>query len=1161
MVQTLYCVQMPKQERIVNPPARRYGETLGIAVIVGAVIWFYGYLATSHSATPFTFDRGPSDYYHYLVDGFLHGRLSFMVKPPAALASLPDPYDPLARVRIGQPGWADVSYYHGRYYLYFGVAPAVTLFLPFKLLTGLYFPEFLACVVFCAGGYLASLALFLSWRRRYFPECPTGMVWLGTLMLGLGNFVVVMLSRSQFYEVPISGAYAFSCTGLLLLDCALFREPRRQIWLWLASAAFGLAVASRPHFVFASAVLGLAWLYLASELSRHRPAGWVRRMAVDGVALLLPLGLTLLGLFLYNYERFDSPFEFGQKYQLGGSNVMHMTLMAWSSVPLNFYYYFLAPAHFVRYFPFVDIIGPYPGKIPGIYYGIEDPFGVLTNMPCFWLALFAPLAWLAYYRRNRVLGWMLLFCGVCFGTVCLFTLFFVSATNRYMVDFLPALLLIAAVGLLMVSVAATGSPIRRFILRAGTGLLILATAGFNVMAAFQHNGLFQQLQPQAYDRLGRWFNYPIGTWDRLTHVPFGPVELTVKFSRQALGRTEPLLVTGVSSGRADDLYVYYVGEGLVQLGFAHLGAGTAGVSSQPIAVDYDVPHRIGIEAGSLYPVRTHPYFSLWPEARIDAVKKTLRVTVDGVPYLDVPAVFYEAPPGFVHFGENPLSDYAGRKFTGSLLEVRRQPFPPAIEPFRGGGFLRLAFVLPTGRAAGREPLVATGGAGAGDLLFIRYDDDTHVRLGFIHAGSAAILSEPMTVVPGQIQLLDVSLGSFYAASPPAGDLRHALVAKFNNRLVWAQEQAFYAATSPVLGANAWQSGDCAPVFTGKMVAVHPMASLLAAAASQPFVFDPYWLEAGQEPAYGALRLHVNLPPGQASHFEPLLVSGPTVSQADYVWIQYLDAARIQIGYEHTGGGGPASGAIPVDYGREHVIEIDVPSLYPHQDDPYFADWPLLQAFARKSHGQIRVDGVVRIDAPVKAYESTPAQSTPGENHLSTTFGVKFTGQITAIERAIRRPPAGFDDQSGPLEITLRWPSILPVGQKELLLATGRGNSRDALLIHYDDPNHAHLIVQIHDGKPLEGSPMRISGGGGSQFKILWGGFFPEKARPQNVPPDAWLARGKTFAIETAESPVFTGQGDFTLQEPQTVVLGSVSDSTAGFSGIIRSVRRLPPAKP
>ncbi len=1155
-MQTLYCVGMPKQERILGGGSRSRWEAAGIALIVSSVVWFYGYLATSHSLTPFTFGKEPTDYYHYLVDGFLHGQLSLRVKPPPGLAALPDQYDPSARMRIDQPGWADMTYFKGRYYLYFGAAPAITLFLPFKVLTGLYFPESLACVVFCAGGYIASLTLFLAMRRRHFPECSTGIVWLGTLMLGMGNFCVVMLTRAQFYEVPISGAYCFSSCALLLLYYALSHGRRRRACLWLASAAFGLAVASRPNFVLASVVLGVAWLCLWRERAGTQPKNRRRELAWDAAALALPLAGIIAGLLIYNFERFDSPFNFGQKIQLSGSDQMHMSLLAWQVIPTNLYYYFWAPAQFGRFFPFVDIVRPYSGT-PKVYYGVEDPFGILTNMPCFWLALAAPAAWLVYFRRRRAIGWMLVLCGACFAPVCIFELFFVSATNRYMVDFLPPLLLVSSAGLLMAGTVPEDNPLCRRLLGGFVAVLIVYTAFFNAMAAFQHNGLFRHHQPAAYDRIASWFNYPVGSWELLTHHPYGPVEMTVRLPSNALGSTQPLVVTG-RGAHADFAYIYYTDSGSAQLGFSHLGD-PAPVMSQPIALDYGVPHRISISMGSLYPPSTHPYFAHWKDPAVRAAKQTLRLAVDGVPYLETAEPFYEASPGVVAFGENPISDYAGRKFTGDILDIqRREPSPPA-PLFAGGGLVRMAFVLPEGKAGRREPLLETGNGGAGDLLLISYEDDTHARLGFQHAGSELILSEPLAVVPGRIQLLEASLGSFYPATPDAGDLARALIVRFNGRLVWAQEEKFHPASPVAIGKNALTGDVCGPSFTGKLVAIQPMQPLVAASSSAPFAFDPYWVERGPGGDYGALRLHLELPSGRAGQFEPLLVSGPSVSQADYVWIQYLDSARIQIGYEHTSGGGPLSGAIPVDYSRFHVIEIGVPPLYPPLDSAYFSNWPLLSAFASKSRARVLVDGQVRMDAGVKGYESTPAQAAVGENRLSTTFGRKFTGRIFAVERETRTPPPGFGDGTGSLDMHVTWPEALAAGGREALLSTGGKGSRDVLFVSYEQGGTARLVVRSHGGKLVSGSSFPVSAGGGADLKISWGGLLPESLRSTALGADEWRRRQHSFVVEVNGAPGLSGENDFLFFSPQVVGVGSDGVPADAFSGSIRVAALRSPA--
>lgn len=1138
---------------------RRYFrlETIGVSVIAAVIVWFYGYLATSHVADPFEFPKAPADYYHYLVEGFVAGKLSMVIDPAPELATLADPYEPLERVRIGHPGLADASYYQGKYYLYFGVAPAVTLFLPFRLLTGLHFSEALACALFCAGGYLVSVALFLNLRRRYFPACPTAAVWLGVLMLGLGNFCVVMLTRAQFYEVPISSAYFFSCFGLWALFQSLHADLRSRRWLVLASVGFGLAIASRPHFVFAALVLvvAAAWRWRAQMQPK---AGVLRRTLLgDALALFLPVGTIVVGLLIYNYLRFDSPFDFGQRYQLGGSNQPKMTLMTWESIPANLYYYFWAPAQFSRYFPFVQGVEIYPGTLPKSYYGIEDPFGLLTNMPCFWLAFLAPVIWWLRHRPQRELGWLMLILGGCFATVCSFTLVFVSATNRYMVDFLPALLLLAAIGLLMLADAPRNPQrSRRIGVWVALGAVVIYTAFFNVMAAFQHNGLFRHHQPEVYDRIGRQMNRPAAWWEKFSGSRYGPVELTVKLSRKSLGSTEPLIVTGKAK-QSDFLYLYYTDRDSVQIGFTHMGGGSDALLSAPIPLDYDVPHRIGVQMGSLYPPRAHPSFAGVAASEIDAAKRTLLVTLDGVPYVNTKQSFHDSLPEWVSFGRNNVSDYAGREFKGELLEVRRQSPTPFVEPFGGGGFVQLALRLPEGRAGQREPLIATGAVGTGDLVFIAYEDDSHVRLGFHHAGSETILSDPLTVQSGQIQRLEVSLGSFYPAPKNSTEVEasKALIVKWNDRTIWAEAAAFHPASAiaPAIARNSWQSEAIAPAFTGEIVAVQPRDPPSLARPTLPFVFPTYWVE-NVAPAYGPLRLKVDLPRDRAGQFEPLLVTGPSVSQADYVWIQYNDAGRVTLGYEHTGGGGPRE-LIPVDFNQPHVIELELPSLYPPAGDAYFSGRSFLDVATAKIRARIKVDGVVRIDSRVKAFESVPSDATIGENRVSTTFGQRFTGRILQSERGISAPPSGFLEQNGPLEIALTWPQPLPIGAKEVLLATGTAERSDALTVSYVDAEHVIFLVRDHTGKQLASTPLPVKAATRQTLRIGWSGF--RVAGPDEVN----AARSALpFRLSVDGARTLDAQADFVVANPQTVWIGRGPVGNA-FTGTIATVRRLTAEQP
>ena len=98
-----------------------------------------------------------------------------------------------------------------------------------------------------------------------------------------------------------------------------------------------------------------------------------------------------------------------------------------------------------------------------------------------------PLAW-----RNRsgqaglVLRWFVTAAALLFGTSVLTVGLFWSASFRYEVDFLPALLLLAVVGILGLERALVDQPTWRRAARSGWGLLLGFSVAFNLLATVEH---------------------------------------------------------------------------------------------------------------------------------------------------------------------------------------------------------------------------------------------------------------------------------------------------------------------------------------------------------------------------------------------------------------------------------------------------------------------------------------------------------------------------------------------------------------------------------------------------------------------------------------------------------------------------------------------------
>ena len=424
-----------------------------------------------------------TSHYNLLVEGFQHGQLNLHKTPPPELGQLADPYDPVAnhryRLPFGQPyGLHDLSYYKGKLYLYFGVTPALLLFWPWTALTGYYLFQRYAVAIFCAVGFLAGAAILRALGRRYFPEVGGAVVAAGVLALGLASGVPIMQQRAEFYEVAVSCGYTLIMLALGAVWLALHDPSRRGWWLAAASLALGLAVGARPFLLLGAPILlvplALAW-------RQQSPAGPRRPPWSLLVAALLPLVLCGLGLMLYNYLRFDDPFEFGQRYQLAAQRQDTGRLFSLHYLWFNFRVYFLEPVRWSRHFPFAgDIVSP---AVPPGHGMVEDAFGALTNIPVVWLALAVPLVWRgrAAEARTVLRGFVaavaLLFVA-CASVLCLFYLNCI----RYEVEFLPTLVLLAVLGILGVERTLAGRPRWRLVARVGWGLLLSFSVAFNLLA-------------------------------------------------------------------------------------------------------------------------------------------------------------------------------------------------------------------------------------------------------------------------------------------------------------------------------------------------------------------------------------------------------------------------------------------------------------------------------------------------------------------------------------------------------------------------------------------------------------------------------------------------------------------------------------------------------
>lgn len=634
----------------------RHATALGACAIV---LWFYAW-SVRPAVSQFGNPTAQDAYYNLLVDGFLIGQLALNGQPRTELMQLANPYDPVQNSGLRLH---DASYYEGKYYLYFGVTPVLVLFLPYRMITGGYIWHHEAVTIFCIAGFLTATGLLRAMRRRYFPAVGPWTEAALIVGLGLATGVPMLLRRPDLWEIPIACGSWLVLSMLAALWGAWHDDRRRMFYLALAAGAIGLAVGARPTLLFAGTAIPWCLWHL-------RRSGAIDSHAAIklGCAALVPLSAIGLGLAAYNYLRFGNLLEFGQRYQLAGVEVAKLKLFGPEYFWTNLQLYLWAPTNWQAYFPFVRGIDP--PVLPSGNFGIEQPYGVLSNMPFVWMALALPLAW-----RDDPAGILRAWSkAVVLAAVCcaLPLMFFGGVTIRYLVDFAPLLVLLAAAGCLALEQRFAGWPGRRRLARLLGGGLLLFSIGFNAGASCEMGNWLRLRDPEGYRRLAQRFNTPVVWLEKWRGESFGPLELKVKFPAFTTRRVEPLLVTGAAS-QADCVWVEYLDANHVRFGVEHSGQG--GPMSAVIEIDYEEEHVLLLELGSLYPPPEHPFWSSPAQAGRVTGSDRVRLCLDDREILLGTVSAYVASPWSRWVGRNPFAERFGTAFTGRII-TQRMLAPP-----------------------------------------------------------------------------------------------------------------------------------------------------------------------------------------------------------------------------------------------------------------------------------------------------------------------------------------------------------------------------------------------------------------------------------------------------------------------------------------------------
>jgi len=379
-----------------------------------------------------------TNYYDLQASAFAKGQLALDVRPDAALLAFQDEslYEPSNREGI--PMLWDATLYKGKYYLYWGPAPALFL-TPLKWIYSTDLGDKLLSLLFLTGTFLFLTLTLLSLWRDHFPHVPRWAVISAVAFAGLVNPMPYILVEGRIYEAAIAAAQFFLIGGFYFLLPA-FDRPN-ELRLAMAGLFFTLAAGSRTTLIPAIGVLSVILLLWVLQTQRGRMISLVLSFA-------LPLMIGGIGYGWYNYARFGSVTEFGLRYQLTSYNLYESLDETFSLeyIAPNLYKTLLNPLEKRDAFPYLfPTRWSGPGWLaeghPSFYLAYAEGItGILVSSP------FVLFALLPLYRPRREMKWHLLALGLSFFATLVTLQAFFFIAMRYLLDAIPTLTLLTVAG-------------------------------------------------------------------------------------------------------------------------------------------------------------------------------------------------------------------------------------------------------------------------------------------------------------------------------------------------------------------------------------------------------------------------------------------------------------------------------------------------------------------------------------------------------------------------------------------------------------------------------------------------------------------------------------------------------------------------------------------
>jgi len=250
-----------------------------------------------------------SVYSTIFTDSLLSHKLYLTEEPSKELLSMENPYD--YTVRDGSKARWDTAFYNGKYYVYFGILPQILLYIPYYKITGNHLYDCQAVIIFSVIFIIGISILYFKIFKKYFGKLDNKIYFFSSLIILFGSLSLIMISRPQFYEMAVMSNLSLSVLGYVFMFDAFTKEKFKYLNIFIGSWLLAGAVACRPTSLFYSLIIVIPYLKLLINNFKNK-----KNRFKSIISIMIPYLVIGFSLMVYNYLRFDSPFDFGANYQL-----------------------------------------------------------------------------------------------------------------------------------------------------------------------------------------------------------------------------------------------------------------------------------------------------------------------------------------------------------------------------------------------------------------------------------------------------------------------------------------------------------------------------------------------------------------------------------------------------------------------------------------------------------------------------------------------------------------------------------------------------------------------------------------------------------------------------------------------------------------------------